>query len=92
LLNQNQQINFVLKPESIISSQIEVVAERKNDNITNTEIGVEKLNVREIKKIPVLFGEQDVLKMTKPPSGIKKPAQTAPAERSRADILKQYGL
>jgi len=71
LLNQNQQINFVLKPESIISSQIEVVAERKNDNITNTEIGVEKLNVREIKKIPVLFGEQDVLKILQLLPGVK---------------------
>jgi hypothetical protein len=36
--------------------------------------------------------EQDVLKMTKPPSNVKQPAQTAPAGRSRADILKQYGL
>ena len=36
--------------------------------------------------------EQDVLKMTKPKSNVKEPAQTAPAGRSRADILKQYGL
>jgi hypothetical protein len=36
--------------------------------------------------------EQDVLKSAKQPSNVRQPAQTAPAGRSRADILKQYGL
>lgn len=71
LLKQNQNINFLLKPESITTAQIEVIAERKNDNITNTEIGVEKLNIKEIKKIPVLFGEQDVLKTLQLLPGVK---------------------
>jgi hypothetical protein len=70
-LNQNQQIDFVLNPESITTSQIEVIAERKNDNITNTEIGVEKLDVREIKKIPILFGEQDIIKTLQLLPGVK---------------------
>lgn len=36
--------------------------------------------------------EQDVLKSAKQPSNVRQPAQPAPAARSRADILKQYGL
>jgi hypothetical protein len=36
--------------------------------------------------------EQDVLSTAKQKPQVKQPAQTAPAGRSRADILKQYGL
>lgn len=36
--------------------------------------------------------EQDVLRSAKPRPQAKQPAQSAPAGRSRAEILKQYGL
>jgi hypothetical protein len=39
-----------------------VMAKNENDNVTNTEVSVLSLDVKDIKKIPVIFGEQDVLK------------------------------
>ena len=39
-----------------------VSAQKKNDNITRPVMGVQKLTTNEIKNIPVLFGEKDVLK------------------------------
>ncbi|MFD1628261.1 TonB-dependent receptor [Pseudopedobacter beijingensis] len=42
--------------------EVVVHAERRNENVTSPQMGVEKLNVRDIKNIPVLFGERDVLK------------------------------
>ena len=62
LLKQNIKQNIILKEKSKNLDEIEVVEERKNENITKTQMGVEKLDMKEIKNIPVLFGEQDVLK------------------------------
>ncbi|MEN0004340.1 MAG: TonB-dependent receptor [Bacteroidota bacterium] len=42
--------------------EIVVVAEQENENVTNTEVSVVSLDVKQIKKIPVIFGEQDILK------------------------------
>jgi len=39
-----------------------VVTATKSNNITQPLMGVQKLSVSEIKNIPVLFGEQDILK------------------------------
>jgi hypothetical protein len=51
-----------LLPASTQLEEIVVKAENENDNVTNTEVSVLSLDVKDIKKIPVIFGEQDVLK------------------------------
>lgn len=48
-----------------------VVTARRNDNITRTPPGVQKLSMEEIKNVPVLFGEKDVLKTIQLLPGIK---------------------
>jgi len=50
---------------------VEITAEKKNANVTSTEIGVEKMEMKEIKKIPVLFGEQDLIKTLQLSPGVK---------------------
>jgi len=62
-----------LRLNEVIQSLEEVIitAQQRNANITNTEIGTEKLEIKEIKKIPVLFGEQDVLKVLTLTPGVK---------------------
>jgi hypothetical protein len=42
--------------------EIVITAKNENDNVTNTEVSVLSLDVKDIKKIPVIFGEQDILK------------------------------
>ena len=42
--------------------EIVIVSESEDDNITNNEISVVNIDVNDIKKIPVIFGEQDILK------------------------------
>jgi hypothetical protein len=39
-----------------------VSASKKNENVTHPLMGVQKLSTSEIKNVPVLFGEKDVLK------------------------------
>ena len=55
-------INFELTPEAIEVGEVVVSGEKTNANVTSTEIGVNKLEVKEIQSIPVLLGEKDILK------------------------------
>ncbi len=52
-------------------NEIIVSSERRNNNVENPLMGVQKLNVKEINSIPVLFGERDILKTLQLLPGIK---------------------
>lgn len=47
---------------SELLEEVVVKAEKENENITNTEVSVVTLDIKEAKVIPVLLGEQDILK------------------------------
>ena len=68
---ENKQISFKLEPETRQLNHVETIALRKNHNNTSTEMGAEKLEIKEISKIPVLFGEADIMKTLKLTPGIK---------------------
>jgi hypothetical protein len=57
--------------DSVLLNEVVITAERQDDNLTKPEMGVEKLNMADIAKIPVLFGEKDVLKTIQLLPGIK---------------------
>ena len=62
VLNQNTKLNFILIEKGKELNEVVVTGEKKDENITKTQMGVEKLDIQQIKNIPVLFGEKDVLK------------------------------
>ncbi len=70
-LNENKILDFKLKTDSKTLKEIIISAEKKNENIVSGEIGVEKINLKEIEKIPVLFGEKDVIKILTLTPGVK---------------------
>ena len=70
-LTENKLINIKLETDSKVLSGVEVYGKQKNNNITSTEIGMEKLEIKETLKIPVLFGEADIMKTLKLTPGIK---------------------
>jgi hypothetical protein len=43
-------------------NEIVINGEKEDENVTNTEVSVVTLDVRDVKLIPVLLGEQDILK------------------------------
>jgi len=49
-------------PPATAMKEIEVTAGRKDANVKNTQMGTVQLSIARIKKLPVLFGEVDVLK------------------------------
>ncbi|MCB9449037.1 MAG: TonB-dependent receptor [Flavobacteriales bacterium] len=62
VLNKDLKINIKLKPFSITTDEVVVTAERKDKNVESTEMGKVELQTDEIKTLPVVFGEVDVLK------------------------------
>ncbi len=60
-LNKNITINISLTSEAKTTEVIEIIA-NKSKNTESTEVGKIALDVDQVKKLPVLFGEVDILK------------------------------
>lgn len=69
-LDSNQVVNIELALKNSLS-EVVVQSTRKNDNLTKAQMGVETLNMTAISKIPVIFGEKDVLKTIQLLPGVK---------------------
>ena len=61
-LDGDMSQNVELATNSQKLDEVVITGEREDENITNTEMSVLSLDIKEIKKLPVLFGEQDILK------------------------------
>ncbi|MDA3879848.1 MAG: TonB-dependent receptor [Prolixibacteraceae bacterium] len=61
-IRENQTYNVALRPADEQIDEIVVRTEAINQNITSAEMGTVKLDPSIIKSIPVIFGEQDILK------------------------------
>jgi hypothetical protein len=70
-LTQSRKFDFLLEPEDNALGEVVVTSKRKNDNITKLDMGVQTLDTKDIKNIPVLFGEKDILKTIQLLPGIK---------------------
>ncbi len=62
-LNKNQRINITLTEKSKTIEEVVITAERKNENVMKTEMSTMRLQAKDIKKVPALFGEVDVIKV-----------------------------
>ena len=69
-LQREQMLSIQLVPQSTKLQEV-VITGRRGDNITLTLPGVQKISINEIKNLPVLFGEQDILKTIQLLPGIK---------------------
>jgi len=80
VLDKNLQINILMtvdKGQEQIEG-IEVVGEDKfKDAIEKTQMSVDKLEYREIKTVPVIFGETDLIKVLQLKPGVKSGSEAA---------------
>lgn len=67
---KDTNLDFKLSASNNLNEVI-VTAEKSNNNVVNPQMGIEKLNIKDIKNIPVLFGERDILKTLQLLPGIK---------------------
>ena len=61
-LSKDLKQHIELSPEILSTETIIVTAEAPDENVRSAEMGTVKLNPVALKIVPVLFGEQDVLK------------------------------
>ncbi|NCT74185.1 MAG: TonB-dependent receptor [Chitinophagaceae bacterium] len=70
-LTRDTKINFSLQDEVKSLEGVVVNAQSRGRSISSPQMGVERLSTREIKNIPVLLGERDILKTIQLLPGIK---------------------
>lgn len=70
-LTQDIQWQSRLMPGGVELQSVTVSAQKRNANVADPLMGVQKLSMQEINNIPVLFGEKDVLKTLQLLPGIK---------------------
>jgi len=70
LLNAPLITNIFLESKNQLA-EVVVSSKRKDDNLTKAQIGTETLNMQSISKVPVIFGEKDVLKTIQLLPGVK---------------------
>jgi len=61
-LNENKTIKIQLNTNETALNEVVVSAEKKDKNVAVTQMNGEKLDMKSIDKLPVLFGERDILK------------------------------
>ena len=69
-LDSSQTINFSLQTKNVLK-EVVVESSRKNDNLTKAQMGTETINMSAISKVPVIFGEKDLLKTIQLLPGVK---------------------
>lgn len=73
-LSENKRINMQLislSEKYKTLNEIKVTAKKQDQNITDPLMGVERLNPNAIAKIPVIFGEKDIIKTMQLLPGVK---------------------
>ena len=61
-LMEDKVLNIEMEVLESTLDEVEIRGQADNENIRSAEMGVVKMDIKEIKKIPVLFGEQDIIK------------------------------
>lgn len=62
VLNKNLTIDVELNPISIETQEVVIKGSRGRDNISTTDMGKTEIKIETIKKMPMFFGELDLIK------------------------------
>lgn len=61
-LNTDVRLNMELGTSSIVTEQVTITGERKDKNVESTDMGKLELTTEQVKALPALLGEVDVMK------------------------------
>ncbi|MFZ4398422.1 MAG: TonB-dependent receptor [Bacteroidales bacterium] len=70
-LAENKKLNVIMNESNLLLNEIVISANRENNRIIQSQMGVEKMNMLTISKLPVIFGEKDILKTLQLLPGVK---------------------
>jgi len=61
-LNKNTVRNIELKKSMVGLNEVVISAQQPDENVSTAQTGVQKLEIQQINKLPVLLGERDIIK------------------------------
>ncbi len=62
ILSADRVWNIEMQPDQKLLETVEITAEKENQNVTNMDMGVEKMDAKTIKDIPQFMGEVDIIR------------------------------
>ena len=62
-VTSNIKMNVSIMPTAIATQGVTVTGDRPDKNVTSSQMGAIKLETKDLKSIPVFFGEPDILKV-----------------------------
>jgi hypothetical protein len=71
VLNKSLKLDITLNESSQVLQEVVITSKKTDENVTQTQMGLQKIDIKEINSIPVLFGEKDMLKTIQLLPGIK---------------------
>lgn len=88
-LDHDQTISLALDPQPITEGEVVVSGEHLNANVTSTNMSSNNLQVQQVKAIPVILGEQDILKTIQFLPGIEAAGEGSTAFYARGGAADQ---
>lgn len=88
-LNRDKTVNFELTPQPITENEVTISGEHRNANVTSTDISKNTLQVQQVKALPVILGEQDVMKTIQLLPGIEGAGEGSTAFYARGGSADQ---
>jgi hypothetical protein len=79
----------VLLQEKVASLKAVLVVAEKNSRTKNTQMSVEKINIKTIKQVPVVFGEADVLRVVMTLPGVSSAGEAGTGFNVRGGSVDQ---
>ncbi|GAA4316296.1 TonB-dependent receptor [Mucilaginibacter gynuensis] len=70
-LDKSIKLNIELQSGSELKEVTINATDRKNENVRSPQMGLDKINMKDLDNIPVIFGEKDVLKTIQLLPGVK---------------------
>lgn len=71
MLDKNMRTDFEIGEQPNQLEEIVITGERQDQNVTSTQMGVERMDIKELNQVPVIFGEKDLLKTIQLMPGVK---------------------
>ncbi|MFN0048472.1 MAG: TonB-dependent receptor [Cytophagales bacterium] len=69
-LNKNQTFNYNLAEESVQTDEIVITERRVDANVSDLKMSKVELNINQLRKLPALFGEPDLIKLVQLQPGV----------------------
>jgi len=88
-LNANQSLNLEIEEEGVQLNEVEVSSERPDANVKSMEMSVNKLDIKQLTKIPALFGEVDVIRSIQLLPGVSTVGEGASGFNVRGGTIDQ---